>query len=208
VSAVGEAQLSRRERRRLEIRERIVQAAASLFETRGYEATTVNEIAERSDIAYGTFFNHFPSKLDLLRELADLELRGLFEDVEQVRKRPGGFAEHLVQIFEGTAGRAEEMGPRARELIGAMLTLAYPETAQSDDRRMRLMFRSVLEDGVAAGTVRDDEALDTLIEVVVGTWYSVFLSWVHFDDYPLRERASAASRFLARALTVSGVAPD
>ena len=34
----------------------------------------------------------------------------------------------------------------------------------------------------------------------MGTWYSMFLSWVHFDDYPLRERAAAAARFLAGTL--------
>ena len=63
-------QPSRRERRRLEIRHRIVETAFELFETQGYEATTVTEIAEQSDIAYGTLFQHFPSKLELLREVS------------------------------------------------------------------------------------------------------------------------------------------
>ena len=49
-------QPSRRERRRLEVRERILETALALFEARGYEATTVNEIAQGADIAYGTFF--------------------------------------------------------------------------------------------------------------------------------------------------------
>lgn len=191
---------SRRERRRLEIRERIVEAALRLFETQGYEATTVTEIALRADIAYGTFFNHFPSKLHLLRELSDLALRGLFENVEEVRKRPGSFAEHLVDFFESSAERAVEKGPQMRELTGAMLALAFPETAGQDDRRIRIAFRRILEDGVAAGEVGPDVDLDTLADVVVGTWYSMFLSWVHFDDYPLRERASSAARFLAGTL--------
>ncbi|HIG72177.1 MAG TPA: TetR/AcrR family transcriptional regulator, partial [Myxococcales bacterium] len=65
-----ETQPSRRERRRLEIRDRIVETAFMLFETDGYEATTVTEIAARADIAYGTLFQHFPSKLDLLREVS------------------------------------------------------------------------------------------------------------------------------------------
>ena len=40
------------------------------------------EIVRRSDIAYGTFFNHYPSKLHLLREVADHSMRDLFENVE------------------------------------------------------------------------------------------------------------------------------
>lgn len=194
------AEPTRRERRRLEVRERILEAALFLFETQGYEATTVAEIARRADIAYGTFFNHFPSKLHLLRELSDLALDNLFANVEEVRRQRGSFAERLVSLFEASASRAEDKGHRMRELIGAMMALAFPETAGHDDRRIRLAFRGILEDGREAGEVRGGVDLDTLTEVVVGTWYSMFLSWVHFDDYPLRERASSAARFLADAL--------
>jgi AcrR family transcriptional regulator len=194
------AEPTRRERRRLEVRERILEEALLLFETQGYEATTVMEIARRADIAYGTFFNHFPSKLHLLRELSDLALHNLFANVLEVRRQPGTFADRLVALFESSARRAEDKGQRMRELIGAMMALAFPETAGHDDRRIRLAFRGILEDGREAGEVREGVDLDTLTEVVVGTWYSMFLSWVHFDDYPLRERASSAARFLAETL--------
>src|SRR5262249_53255483 len=89
--SVAEAEPTRRERRRLEVRERILDTALELFEAQGYEATTVAEIVRRADIAYGTFFNHFPSKLHLLRELSDLALRDVFENLEEVRKQPGSF---------------------------------------------------------------------------------------------------------------------
>jgi len=192
---------TRRERRRLEIRDRIVEAAQALFETNGYESTTVNEIAKSADVAYGTFFNHFPSKLDLLRELSDLSVRDLFESLEDVSKRPGSFAEHLVWLFEDAADRTEQMGPKTRDLMSAMMTLAFPESAVTDDRRVRGAFRGFLEEGRAQGEIRDDVELETLVDVVVGSWYSMFLSWVHFEDHPLRERASAAANFLATTLT-------
>ena len=202
MALVAEAP-SRRERRRLEVRERILEAALWLFERQGYEATTVTEIVRRADIAYGTFFNHFPSKLDLLRELAGLSLQDVFERVEEVRKQPGSFADHLIALFESSAQKAHDKGPRMRELIGTMMALALPETAGSNDRRIRIAFRHVLEDGLESGELREADDLDTLCEIVVGTWYSIFRSWVHFDDYPLRERASRAGRFLARTLTAT-----
>jgi AcrR family transcriptional regulator len=197
---VPDEQPTRRERRRLEIRTRILDASVALFEAQGYEATTVNEIAQKADIAYGTFFKHFPSKLELLRELSGRMLQELFSDYEALRKGEGTFEQHLVALFEKAATEAEERGPQARDLVNAMMTLAYPETAVSDDRRMRLMFRRFLEDGLAAGDVRKDVSLDVLSEVVVGTWYSMFLSWAHFDGYPLRERASETAAFLASTL--------
>lgn len=194
---------TRRERRRLRIRERILETALYLFETQGYEATTVAEIVRRADIAYGTFFNHFPSKLHLLREISDRALLDLFENVEEVRKQSGSFADHLVSLFESSAQKAEDKGAPMRELIGAMMTLAFPATAGTNVRRVRLAFRRVLEDGLEAGEVCEGVDLDTLCEVVVGTWHSIFQSWVHFDGYPLRERASHAARFLARTLTAT-----
>ena len=197
---IKEATPSRRERRRVVVRDRIVETALDLFETQGYEATTVVEIVRRSDIAYGTFFNHFPSKLHLLREVSDHAMRDLFENVEEVRKQPGDFAQHLVRLFESSAERTLAKGPRMRELIGAMMALAFPETAGSDDRRIRAAFGELLEDGALRGELREDVDFETLLEIVVGAWYSLFFSWVHFEGYPLRERASKAARFLAQTL--------
>jgi AcrR family transcriptional regulator len=195
---------TRRERRRLELRDRIVESAVELFENQGYEATTVAEIVRRSDIAYGTFFNHFPSKLHLLREVADHSMRDLFENVEEVRKQPGDFAARLVLLFERSAERTLAKGPQMRDLIGAMMALAFPATAGNDDRRIRQAFGRLLEDGADRGELRDDVDRETLLEVVVGAWYSLFFSWVHFDDYALRERAGKAARFLAGTLVAEG----
>ena len=198
------AKPSRRERHRLAVRERILESARWLFEQHGYEATTVSEVAHRADIAYGTFFNHFPSKLDLLREITDVALLDLFENMEEVRKSPGSFADHLVALFEASAARMEHKGPRVRELTAAMAALMVPQSPGADDRRIRLAFRRILEDGLAAGELRADVDLETLTEVVVGSWNSIFLSWVHVDGYPLRERAASAGRFLAGALALPG----
>ena len=199
--AVSTAEPSRRERRRREVRDRILEVGRALFDEHGYEAATVEEIARGADIAYGTFFNHFPSKLELLRALAHETMRELFAEVDGIRERPGSFADHLVAVFEVAAERTLEKGSAARELIGAMMAQSFPETAVDDDRLMRELFRGFLEGGLAAGEVRDDVELEVLNEVFVGAWYSMFLSWVHFEEYPLRERASATGRFLAQTFT-------
>ncbi|MFI6166523.1 TetR/AcrR family transcriptional regulator [Nocardia sp. NPDC051052] len=46
--------------------ERLVVAALDLFEERGYEDTTVIEIAERAGLTKSTFFRHFPDKREVL----------------------------------------------------------------------------------------------------------------------------------------------
>ncbi len=55
-----------REEKKQDTVNRIIDAALRLFSEKGYEATTVAEIAEAAGVAKGTFFNYFKAKEDLL----------------------------------------------------------------------------------------------------------------------------------------------
>jgi AcrR family transcriptional regulator len=55
-----------RERKKQRTRERIVEAAFALFEERGFDGTTIADIAEAAEIAPRTFFSYFPSKDDVV----------------------------------------------------------------------------------------------------------------------------------------------
>ena len=53
---------SRRERRREETRQRLIEAALALMQQKPFEQVTVEEITELADVAKGTFFTYFPPK--------------------------------------------------------------------------------------------------------------------------------------------------
>jgi AcrR family transcriptional regulator len=66
LDALPETRLGRRERKKLRTRALIQNEALRLFLEKGFEATTIEEIAEAADIASSTFFNYFPSKEDVV----------------------------------------------------------------------------------------------------------------------------------------------
>ena len=55
-----------RERKKQKTREAIQREAMRLFQEQGYEATTIEQIAEAVEISPSTFFNYFPSKEDVV----------------------------------------------------------------------------------------------------------------------------------------------
>lgn len=65
-----EPRLSLRERKKQRTRECILEAAFTLFETPGYEQTTMDMIAEQAEVSRATLFNYFPSKQSMLLPFA------------------------------------------------------------------------------------------------------------------------------------------
>ena len=61
-----EVAIGLRERKKLRTRALIQKEAIRLFLERGFEATTIEEIAEAAEISPSTFFNYFPTKEEVV----------------------------------------------------------------------------------------------------------------------------------------------
>jgi AcrR family transcriptional regulator len=64
LSAAGDAELGSAAQR--ERRKRILDATLALASKGGYDAVQMRTVAERADVALGTLYRYFPSKIHLL----------------------------------------------------------------------------------------------------------------------------------------------
>lgn len=73
-----------RQKRSLEKRARLKDAGLALFGEKGYESTSIDEIAHRANLAVGTFYQHYRTKRQLLLALMD----ELLEKLSRLEFRP------------------------------------------------------------------------------------------------------------------------
>jgi len=90
---------TRRKQQKAATRERILQAAKELFAEHGYEATTMQKIAQATSLSAGNVFVHFPSKADVLATLMHDDIAAL--DRLMAKRVPwrGTVRARLLKVF-------------------------------------------------------------------------------------------------------------
>ncbi len=195
-----ERELTRRERRKREVRSRIVEAAGDLFRSQGYSATRITEICDRADVAEKTFFNHFPTKQDVLGNLATKAVEELLMTIESARKEGRTTAERIAVFFGAVAQTMATAGPPQKELVSAIVQVVHASGETSDDsRKLHEAFGALVADGLAAGDVTTRHAPETLTEMIIGAYYVLTFNFVNLEGFAVRQQAEAVARFLADA---------
>jgi AcrR family transcriptional regulator len=154
-----------RARKKAKTRSAIQESALRLFREKGYEATTVDEIAEAAEVSPSTFFRYFPTKEDVV----------MYDELDPVIFK--AFAEQPAHLSTIAALRAtmrevfERATPEeiAKQDERAALIFAVPEV------RMRMLdeLMSVMQTlaKVIANRMRrdpDDFEVQALVGAVVG----------------------------------------
>jgi AcrR family transcriptional regulator len=195
--------LTRRERRKREVHDRILEAAVDLFEKQGFDATKVDEICELADVAQKTFYNHFPTKQNLFRELAEGVVAEMHAVLEDARRQPLSTQQRLRYFFDRVEQNTEDFGRVSRELVVEAMRVSQLEGGNPEEtRRLHASFGALLREGVKRGDVGDAFGLEFLTEMTVGVFTSIVLNWVTLPDYPIRARLAEAAAFLGAVVAL------
>lgn len=184
---------SRRERRSLELRERIFRSALELFARKGFPETTVEDITNAADVGKGTFFNYFPSKEHMLLAFGEMQLAKLRDAVEEARRSSEPMRQYLRSL--GVRMTQEPMRNPAivRALLQAYLSSTPVREAMLDmQKRVLALHSEMIQMGQQRGEIRDDVPALELAQVFRQTIFGTLLIWTLHGDGTLLERIQAA----------------
>jgi AcrR family transcriptional regulator len=175
----------RRERERLQVRERILSAARELFASDGYEAVSMRKIASRIEYSAMALYRHFADKETLLRELClddfnalrqVLErIRGVSDPVERLRQMGLAYVEFALEC--PNQYRLLFMTPLPREFHQEKMADVHPE------EHTYKALRQTLVEAIAGGRFRpghDDP--DLLSQVFWGGVHGVVALHIVLKD--------------------------
>ena len=160
---------------------RILDATLSLASKGGYDAVQMRAVAERADVALGTLYRYFPSKIHLL-------VSGLARQFERAQEKmeraaiPGETPAERLMVVLGRNTRLMQRDPHLTEAMVRAFMFADTSAAAEVElvgRQMEEMFAQAM--GIDEPTDADRD----IFHVVADVWMANLVAWV-------TRRASAA----------------
>ena len=157
-----------------ERRQRILDATLALASKGGYEAVQMRAVAERANVALGTLYRYFPSKIHLL-------VSGLAREFERNQEKldrttiPGARPYERMLYVLGRITRTMQREPMLTEAMTRAFMFADPSAAAEVNTVARLM-EHMLTRAMHEGEPTADEI--AIARVIGDVWLSNLVAWV------------------------------
>ena len=167
----AEAEPSRRSRKKQNTHKAILHQAKVLFEKEGIGNVTIEQISESADVSRSTFFSHFASVDDLLKEISDEEINDVFE---AARKGDGELTVSalLKQLNDDTYPYLS-----AEVLMRGILSKGESNFAQVD----RFLRKEIVTDKSYANTLEEFSSKE-LSALILGAFFGLIFQKMINDE--------------------------
>jgi AcrR family transcriptional regulator len=189
--------------KRLPTRDRILDAALSVFATKGYHGATVDDIVRASATSKGAVYHHFPNKEAVFVALVDGFTERLAAAVAAaIADRQGALArvEGALGAALATFGDNERL---ARVILLEAVSLGGVwETKRAEVHgRFAALIQGYLDQAAAEGSI---PPLDTRVATLawLGAVNEVVIHWLHHHDLDLRATIPTLTTILLRSIGV------
>ena len=161
-------------------REEILQVAAQLFASKGFEATSIREIGDAAGILSGSLYHHFKSKEEMLHDLLQRFVNKLVPMYEAVIAEQSDAGDTLSRLIEAGLRISLENTPELtvimheRKFLNRHGEFAYVSEVMLDVERI---WFGVLQEGVRNGSFRKDLEINLVLRIIMdlisstASWY-------------------------------------
>ena len=156
-------------------RARIITATLALASRGGYEAVQMREVAERSEVALGTLYRYFPSKVHLLVSAMAFELETMRTRLQR-KPIPGSTRRDRVAFVLERSTSSLQRDPNLTEaMVRAMM--AADGSVADEVTAVRAQMAELIIDAMRADghATQDDEAYAGILQDV---WFARQISWL------------------------------
>ena len=156
-------------------RARIIAATLALAARGGYEAVQMREVAERSEVALGTLYRYFPSKIHLLVSAMGSEVERLSGRLQK-RQAPGSSRAERVSFVLERSTRSLQRDPLLTEaMVRAMM--AADATVAPEVSAIRQGMSDLIVQAMRNGGEPQEHDVE-LAAILQDVWFARQISWL------------------------------
>ena len=176
------AQAGKREQNRANKRARITASARALFSAKGFEATTMREVARAAGVAAGTVFTYAPTKNTLLVLVFHDEMLQVIDAGYRAasKQREAGFVEQALIYFNAMIEYHEQDLPLARALMRELGCLTDDDQRALVNQLMSTLYANL---GALVEAAREAGELSRTCAVRSATRSVFAIYYLHLNTY-------------------------
>jgi AcrR family transcriptional regulator len=196
--------VGRRERKRQQVRDQLFAAALHLFVAQGYEATTMDQIAETADVARATVFNHFSQKIGFLEEWGARRRARVNEILGAQHAEDLPVGDRLRRYLKEMADL--NIASRAETAVLMDASARYGRLLQ--DPSLEIELARIVEQGQQRTEIRADVDCDQAGQLLSACYFTTILRWIREEPAPfdLHQRLAGALDIILLGLLVGEAA--
>ncbi|WP_063771789.1 TetR/AcrR family transcriptional regulator [Burkholderia sp. 9120] len=196
---------SRRARKQSQTQALLAETAVHLFETHGFDAVTMEQIAAGADVAKGTLYNHFATKEAVLAHWIHAQLEADLIRLQPRIARQTSFVPALSLLLDASAAWCEKHGSLLLPYIRFRFLSLAPSPGRDDAASKADMtdgFALLIAKAQAAGELRDDLPAAHLAALFHHLYLGALMRWLTLPGLKLkREFAAVVDLFVNGART-------
>ena len=136
--------------------ESLLQVAVKLFNERGYDGTSMEDLSRKLGITKSAIYHHVPSKEELLRLAVDRALDGLFAIAEETAALDGRAIDRLEHLVRGSVLVLADRLPFVTLLLRVRGNTRAERAALTRRREFDRLVTDLVKQAEAEGDVRPD----------------------------------------------------